>query len=492
MRPTTSDRTHGATIGPAIVAGLAAVTLSLAGCVRPMSDDHDERLAVVRRGNLETTVIAAGVTRSMHASVMRCGVEKIKGSDSVSRLPGGASTTILSVVPDGWLARKGEIVCRLDSSAHEAELIQRKILVAGARADWNRSRLDLEVAEGTLREYRDGLLGEQIQGFDARIAMGRSEVLTLTNRQDWLRRMLVKGYASKAQLSQCEGSLESSELDLAKRLLERGNLARYRAPAELRTLESRIEAAKANFARESGRLKLLEQRLEHLASQVELCTIRAPYSAVVVHANRPKKDFFVAPGALVRQSQELFELTDPDQVEVEVLLHETVMERVRAGMPARIRLEDSSADVLAGRVASVSYLPLRDRSKYASNEIAYYAGRVVFDQAPGRVRLGISAEIEIVTGRKKGALLAPVDSLVHVQGDRSLCRVRKPDRIELREVVTGATTSAMVEVLEGLEEREQVLLGGVGFPDTRARRSETDSDRVRNDFAISTGGPADE
>jgi HlyD family secretion protein len=364
---------------------------------------------------------------------------------------------ILGVVPDGSAVRRGDMLCRLDSSVYEDEVVRQRIVVEAARSDRDKAKLDLEVAEGALHEYRDGLLGQQLRDYESRISVGKSERVALVDRLEWLRRMLAKGYMPKAQLSKSEYMLQAAELDLTRTVSEFRNLRRFGAPAALRTHEGRVEGATVTFAYQSQRLRLLEDRLARFERQVELCTIRAPHDAVVLHANRPKKDFVVGPGALVRFNQELFYLADPSRVEVEVMLHETVVQRVRAGMPARVRLDDSTARVLGGRLVSVSEVLLRDQSRYSSDEVAYYTGRVEFDGAPREVRLGLSAEVELLTARRTGVLVVPVESLT-VEGGHPACYVRMGDRIELREVVTGQATSTLAEVIEGLEEGEEVLL----------------------------------
>ncbi len=411
----------------------------------------------VRRGVLEETISAGGVTTSARMSTVRCQAERLKGTDRAVALPRGASTTILSVVPNGAFVRKGEVICRLDASAHEALVIEQKILVEAGRSRCTSARLDLQVAEESLREYRDGLLTQERLELSGKLAEARSQLMALAIRRDWLGRMLSKGYVSRAQVGQSDVSLESMRVSLDRLDRENTNHEVYEAPTRLRTLEARIHEARTNFENEAARLGLLERRLARLEKQVASCVIRAPHEAFVVHANRPKKDFVVEPGAPVRFRQEIMELIDPTEIEVEVLIHETVVGRVAPGMQARVRTEDAPELVLEGTLASLSNLPMRDRSKYASNETAYYIGRVVLREVPPGTHLGVSAEVEIVTNRKNRALFVPVVSLNRI-GDSAACRVRTPEGIEVRPVVTGLALSDVIEIVEGLREHEEVLL----------------------------------
>ena len=75
----------------------------------------------------------------------------------VRRTPctGGAST-IIELIPDGSNVKKGDVLCRLDSSDYEELIRQQEIQVQRSRADLEAARLDLESEKAALREYRDG------------------------------------------------------------------------------------------------------------------------------------------------------------------------------------------------------------------------------------------------------------------------------------------------------------------------------------------------
>jgi HlyD family secretion protein len=354
------------------------------------------------------------------------------------------------------MVKKDDVVCRLDASEHEELKRVQLIRVAEACSDKRRAELDLDAATTALAEYREGRYRLARQGFQGRIALAESHVNQLTDRLNWSRRMLAMGYLSRARISAENSALSRAEFDLSQARSEFQHLQSFEFPTTIRVLESRIKSARLNFSRESLRLRRHEERLGHLERQVALCTIRAPHDGLLVYAHKPKKDVRIDEGIWVRQNQELLYLPDLSTLEVEVLLHETVVARARPGMRASVRLEGSSG-ALQGELAAIDPLPVADRSKYSSGEVKNFLGRIKLDAKNQKLRLGMTAEVEIRTACLREALLIPADAPRRESG-RDVCYVFGPNGCERRAVTLGETTNEWLEVTEGIVEGEEVIL----------------------------------
>jgi HlyD family secretion protein len=184
--------------------------------------------------------------------------------------------------------------------------------------------------------------------------------------------------------------------------------------------------------------------------------VRAPHDGLVVYARPSDDGARVMVGASVRQKQDLFYLPDLRHMEVQTVLHETVVPRVRAGMPVWVRVEALSDRTLPGRVVSISPLPL-PRSRRSSPDVRNYRARVVLDEAPAALRPGMSAAVAIETNRRPGALVIPRDAVAGVSG-RDVCYVAGPRGLERRRVAIGTAERDLLEVTAGLAEGEEVVL----------------------------------
>src|SRR5262249_11874772 len=152
------------------------------------------------------------------------------------------------------------------------------------------------------------------------------------------------------------------------------------------------------------RLNREEERLALYQRMVDSCTVRAPHAGFVIYANENGRPPSVYEGATVRQRQRLFILPDLSDMEVQALLHETVVNRIKVGMSARIRLEALPGLRLEGTVSSISPLPLLARRNEQNSDVTYFLGKVKLKETPDGVRPGMTAELDILKARREGVL----------------------------------------------------------------------------------------
>jgi HlyD family secretion protein len=436
--------------GVAITSCIAALAVAFAPVVWPATEERGVQTATVRRASFETVVIASGRLESTQSTEIRCTLERLSGAAQ------GAST-ILSLVPDGSMVKKGDLLCELDSADYVELVRQQTINVQQARAAFRQTELTLQVAEIALQAYRDGELRETDRLYRGQIALAQSDLARQKDRLKWVNRMVEKGYYSSLQVSSETQTMRRLELTLAQLDLAFTNYRRFSAPKGLRAYESDVNAAKANHDFQSIKLRREEEKLANYKSMVERCTVRAPHDGFALYANRPDRPPQVDVGLPVRQRQQLFNLPDLSRMEVQALLHETVVNRVHPGMPVRVRLEALPGLELEGEVESVSPLPLMERKQERNSDVTYFLGRVRLSHKSEGLRPGMSAEVEIMTTQRQGVLAVPPTAVTD-EGGRDVCYVIREDRLEPRQVVVGQSSHDLVEVAEGLREGETVLL----------------------------------
>ena len=149
---------------------------------------------------------------------------------------------MLSVVADGTAAKKGDILCELDSSEYVEMLRQQQMAVEQARADHRQAELDLEVgpAGGCPVQGRD--LERDPPGAERQTSLAESTLERGTDRLDWSRRMLDKGYVATIQLRNDELALRSAELKLKQGQTELDVFQRFQSPKTILGLEGHVLA----------------------------------------------------------------------------------------------------------------------------------------------------------------------------------------------------------------------------------------------------------
>jgi HlyD family secretion protein len=438
------------------LAGLALVSQPLVASLlgrRPTLEGI--RTTLVGRSLIDRSILAPGRVASTQSTEIRCTLERLD-SAGAGTSPIGGSSTILSLVPDGSIVKAGDVLCELDSSTYQELVRRQQITVEQARADRMQAQLALDVAELSLQSYREGLKAQTERELLGQLALMRSDQARQVDRIAWARRMLEKGYVSLAQVRTEEQSQSKLDWQLEQIDTSLDIFRRFTVPKELLAYSSQVIGARSTLKFQTIRLNREEERLAHYTKQMEACTIRAPHGGFVIHANRPGRDPRVYEGAPVRERMKLFDLPDQTKLEVEVLLHETVVNHVRAGMDASALIEALPRGLLRGRVDSVGPVPMSDQNAESGSNIAYFLAHIRLDDIPPGLRPGMTAQVSILPGPRE-VLALPIES-VQVEDHREFCLVSTSGRIERRALRLGQADERVVEVLEGVREGEQVVL----------------------------------
>ncbi len=99
---------------------------------------------------------------------------KLEGS-SIVYSPVQGQTTIMKLVPDKSIVRKGYVVCELDSAALKDSLVNQKITTKSAEANFQNAKLTREVAEIAVTEYKEGILASETKEIQGEIEIAEAE-----------------------------------------------------------------------------------------------------------------------------------------------------------------------------------------------------------------------------------------------------------------------------------------------------------------------------
>ena len=374
----------------------------------------------VRRADLATTVVAGGDLQPTKETLVNCQVEDITDADG---------TMIISLVENGTQVKKGDELCRLDSSELEELARQQEIVVNQARrpvsrpdCGWRRQRShSASIATGwSFSKPRSSRVGSPWADPTRR---------GMRDHLNWTKRMVAKGYASRAQLVSEQQTLAQAEHELRKTEGEFDLFRRFQVQKEMMGLQGEIGIAGHNHLMETARLKAEEEDLAYIRKQIDRCVIRAPQNGIAIHTLR---GFWrrgrLQPGVRVYENQELFKLPDLSQMEVEVSVNESMGPRVKAGMKAEIQVASLGERRLPGRVVSVTVLSSVNDKEW-DERVRHFIVRVRLDVTPPRLLPLMSAVVRIDTGRVLDALVIPVGAMV-VRDRQQWCYVVAAGRVE--------------------------------------------------------------
>jgi HlyD family secretion protein len=438
-----------------VLAGLTLGGLALGWTRLHARKSTAERYAVtnVRRADLQPILQAGGRVQSGKQTIIECRLENLSVGVRGQAVSAGGASVLLRLIPEGTLVKKGDVLAVLDSADYAELLRLQKIAVERAQADKLQAELDHEIAQLAVREYRDGTMKEMIEDFQRRISLARSDLQRARDRLDWTHAMKAKGYVSQGTVKSDEFTAAQLELALKQEEGAFDVFRKFTAPKTIRELAGDVLGTEANLDYEILRAQRQSGRLATLQQQVDLCTIRAPHDGYVVYANDARREISIEEGMPVRQNQKLFYLPDLNDMEVVALLNESVVNEVRSGMRARVRVEGMPNCTMWGLVTKIAQLAVFDRR----SDARYFEGTVKLESPPAGLKPGMTAQVELEMPERDNVLAVPSEAVTSDDG-QDVCFVIRGDGLERRSVKLGRVTEAMTEVTEGLREGEQVVL----------------------------------
>jgi HlyD family secretion protein len=246
--------------------------------------------AAVRRVSFDVCATAGGVAQSSQQKVVKCQLENLRIRSSRRNFFAGGASTILEIVPNGTMVKKGDVLCRLDASDYQEVADVQTTRVLQHQAEAVQTELALQAAETALKEYREGLLPQDILGMKGRIALAESEVKTATDRLAWSERMAAKGYASRTQIANDRQAVLSSTHKLKLAQIELDTYRRFNSEKTLVSLQAEVEMARKWAIHEAGDFDKAKVQLGYYRAMIDRCTIRAPHDGFVIYADGPFRD----------------------------------------------------------------------------------------------------------------------------------------------------------------------------------------------------------
>jgi RND family efflux transporter MFP subunit len=231
----------------------------------------------------------------------------------------------------------------------------------------------------------------------------------------------------QVQLNSIEASIAKAKLDLARynNLIEMGGATPMQAESTQLQINSLIAEKK----------QVLEQ-ISHMQ-------IRAPFGGKVENV-AVELGSFVSYGTIVGQ------LIDNSSLKINIYLSEQEAFKVKTGQQVSI----SSIVLTEPKVGKISMISDKaDASGKFLAEISF------INNHKEKLKAGILADVHFSSQEIETGLAIPVSALLASAKDAKVFVV-KGNKVEQRSIKTGIVTSDKVQVLEGLQAGEQVVISG--------------------------------
>ena len=467
-------------LGAAVVVVSIGVAMALP---RRGPDDSEKATFEAQQGPLTISVTEGGTIQAQEQIILKSQVEGM--------------ATIIYLIPEGRVVKEGELLVELDASQLEDNLVDQKIRVQNAdaayissrenlkvvqnqaKSDISKAQLDYDFAREDLKKYTDGEYPNQLKEAKSKIQLADEERKRAIEKLEWSKKLFNEKYISQTELQADELSASRSELDHELAVSDLDLLESYTYKRQLAQLQSDIEQAqlalervelkaKADIVQAEADLKAKEAELEQqkgkldkVLKQIENTKIYAPRSGLVVYATSAKSswrgnDEPLDEGSSIREREELIYLPTAEQMMAQVQIHESNLEKIKVGLPARVSVDALQGKSYVGHVSKIAPLP-NAHAMRMNPDVKVYLTEITLEGNNPELRTGMSCEVEVVVDQLDDATYIPVQAVVQT-GNVHQVEVITPAGPEMRKVEVGLDNNRMVHIKSGLKKGELVSL----------------------------------
>jgi HlyD family secretion protein len=316
-------------------------------------------------------------------------------------------------VAEGDSVRKGETLARLSDPA-----LSRQADAARAEVTQAEELLAQAVAR---REEADSKARSDV-------ARAASNLRKAEQDHERARELFRGGFLSKAEMEQADNRLANAREDA--RMAAIGEVTLRAIDREIDSLCARVSAARSSSAA--------------LAERTAKFRIAAPFPGIVTRK-------ILEVGETKQPGAPLFAVADPRDIYIEAPIDESESAKVRAGQNVRLYPDAYLGETFAGVVSEVR--PTIEVSKEVSRANTI---EILPASPPRPLRLGMSADVEVLTGRKEDALQVPSSSVMEREGQKFVYIVRG-GKIVRSDITTGISNWDRTEVLSGVSPGDDVV-----------------------------------
>ena len=253
--------------------------------------------------------------------------------------------------------------------------------------------------------------------------------------------------AAKESLREARATLARIRVRAAadSKLFEEGAITPEHHAESVATL--RDARARVAFLEEEVPLRVasLDLRIEELEAQQASAEVRAPFDGTVYRTVRRK-------GQAVQVGDPILWIADLERLRVRANIDQVDLGRVKAGQRVRITSNAFSDRSWSGLVSEVTPHVVVRESRSISEGLAR-----VEPPTEGLVP-GMNVDVEIVVAESARALQVPAEAVFREGGTPFVFRIQR-GRARRSPVTLGLETVTAVEVVEGLEPDDRVVVG---------------------------------
>ncbi|MFQ5505996.1 MAG: efflux RND transporter periplasmic adaptor subunit [Planctomycetota bacterium] len=425
---------------------------------------------------------------------------------------GQAKITFL--IEEGKVVEEGEVLCKLDSTQLEKEVDQLELDIVQGEAnletsqtqieiqklknqgDLETARNELEKARQNLEKYRDGDAPQDRRRLEIDIKDSETDFRRSKKRYEDSKMLLAQNFIKNSELEDHQILYERALVnkqgaELAIKLFDKYtypmtlveketafNKAKRDLTATEKRVVSELRQKEVAHRRNKKRLEGLKKRYEDRKKDIANMTLKAPCPGIVIYGDprQPWRAQEVKVGGTVWGRNTVMTIPDLRVMQAKIQVHEADINKLEVGQAAKVTMDTYPGLVLNGKVSKIASVAGGGSNpwSYSLSSVKKFGVEVTLENGDKELKLkpGISAKVEIYIDKRPDALFVPLQC-VFIQDGEHLTYVRGDDgKPVARKLEIGLSNDSYVEILDGLEEGDRVLLYNPNLPTTKDEEAE--------------------
>lgn len=319
----------------------------------------------------------------------------------------------------------------VQAGARPQERQQAEENVLAAKADRDKARADLKRYQSLYRQ--NAISAQQLDQTQAiadsaearyNSAVQAASLVKEGSRQEDVRRAL-------AAVEQANQALASSQSNREQVSLRRTDVENARAG--ILTAQAAVQQAQAA-------VRLAEQAMRDL-------DLRSPIDGVV-------QARLAEPGAQISNAKpDVLRIVDVNSIYFDAAIPETQYSQLRAGLPVQIEVYAMRGRVFTGTIAQLFPVASAARS---------FTARIALKNEGNLLRPAMFASGKVVLKTQKNAITVKRDAIMDKNGDKGRVFIVANGVAEERKVTLGVQNGDKVEITQGLQAGDHVIISGQG------------------------------
>lgn len=292
----------------------------------------------------------------------------------------------------------------------------------------------------TLNEWKESL--------DALGAATTSETLEAELKEGKTRLKFIRGFLDQtlAVLQTSIMALKVETIAAHKSNLNTGKGNVNTALAAVGDKEQDIATQKASVVAEEASLDRYKAAVQNIRVQIAKTILRAPIKGIVIRQDAKVGEIVAANGKLIILISDL-------KFEIEANVPEADIAKLKINDPARATLDAYGSDlVFEAKITAI------DPAETVIDGVATYKITLQFAKNDGRIKSGMTANIDIQTAKREGVIVVPQRAIATKDGNKEV-RLLRGNEIQKVKVLIGLRGSdGGIEVVDGVNEGDKVIV----------------------------------